>query len=145
MGRSSLQARATRYMEVHPVRSIAMLEPAPKESDPYQRPREQGQEPVVNSKDPTRKNMRSKSFLISGESANEDAEKGLQWNTSSNGRTGGQPMMCVTWSSAPLTSYLVRHTFRDPSAMSKNYSVADTWSFRGKSPHTKARPVRQQD
>ena len=34
--------------KVHPVFSIAMLEPAPKEADRYHRPREEGQEPIIN-------------------------------------------------------------------------------------------------
>ena len=33
---------------IHPVISIAMLEPAPKEEDPYQRPRQEGQPPVTD-------------------------------------------------------------------------------------------------
>lgn len=38
--------------KIHPVISIAILEPAPRESDLYQRPREFGQEPVFDNAEP---------------------------------------------------------------------------------------------
>lgn len=41
-----------------------MLEPAPKEEDPYRRPREEGQEPVVNEEDPTTKDRHEIERLI---------------------------------------------------------------------------------
>ena len=46
-------------MEVYLVISIAMLDPAPKESDPYQRPREHGQKPVADNGDPDQKQYES--------------------------------------------------------------------------------------
>ena len=38
--------------KVHPVISVAMLEPAPKGEDPYRRPREEGQAPVFDHEEP---------------------------------------------------------------------------------------------
>ena len=38
--------------KVHPIFSIAMLEPAPKGEEPYHRYKEEGQQPVVDNEDP---------------------------------------------------------------------------------------------
>ena len=49
--------------KVHPVISVAMLEPAPKDSDPYQRPRDQGQDPVVDNEDPDQREYEIEALL----------------------------------------------------------------------------------
>ena len=36
-------------MSIHPVVSVAALEPAPREEDPYHRPREIGQDPIIDN------------------------------------------------------------------------------------------------
>ena len=49
--------------KVHPVISVAMLEPASKDFDPYQRPRDQGQNPVVDNEDPDQREYEIEALL----------------------------------------------------------------------------------
>ena len=58
-----LQTGSAGNMESHPVISVAMLEPASKDFDPYQRPRDQGQNPVVDNEDPDQREYEIEALL----------------------------------------------------------------------------------
>ena len=52
-GKLAYELELPKVWKVHPVFSVAMLEPAPKGEDPYGRPREEGQKPIVDKDDPS--------------------------------------------------------------------------------------------
>ncbi len=79
--------------KIHPVISVAMLEPASKGEDPYRRPREEGQESVTDEEDPSVKDRHKNEKLLDRQEVRPrgrgSRQKGKQsFSISLNGRIG---------------------------------------------------------